>query len=244
MLVMYKANHDKTFLNQLRLDRAGMHGVNWHLFRKGAFTNNGSAGIIFARTQPQLERPDIQLVFSAVANDAWFWFPGMMKPVVHSYTTRVGTLYPRSRGWVKLRSSNPTDKPRIFFNLFGEQADADDMVRAIKITRELYHTQPHASLIGEEMTPGAEAKTDKEIEAKVRQLGHNRQHPLGTCKMGVDDMAVVDEQLRVRGIDGLRVVDASVMPEEPGGNTNIPTIMIAEKASDMIRGRSLPPANV
>ena len=118
------------------------------------------------------------------------------------------------------------------------------MVRAIKITREIYHTQPHASLIGEEMTPGPQAKTDKEIEAKIRELGHNRQHPLGTCKMGVDDMAVVDEQCRVRGLEGLRVIDASVMPEEPGGNTNIPTIMIAEKASDMIRGRSLPPANV
>ena len=244
MMVMYEANHKNTFLNQLRLDRAGIHGAAWHLFRKGAFVNNGAAGIVFARSQPQLERPDVQIVFSAVANDAWFWFPGIMKPVVHSYSARVGTLYPKSRGWVKLRSSNPTDKPRIFFNLFGEQSDVDDMVRAIRIARELYHTQPHASLIGKEMTPGAEAKTDKEIEAKIRQFGHNRQHPLGTCKMGVDDMAVVDEQCRVRGIENLRVVDASVMPEEPGGNTNIPTIMIAEKASDMIRGRSLPPANV
>ena len=244
MMVIYKANHDKTFLNQLRLDRAAMHGANWHLFRKGAFTNNGAAGIIFARSQPQLERPDIQLVFSAVANEAKLWFPGLLPRTPHTYSTRVGTLYPKSRGWVKLRSSNPTDKPRIFFNLFGEQSDVDDMVRAIKITREIYHTQPHASLIGEEMTPGPQAKTDKEIEAKIRELGHNRQHPLGTCKMGVDDMAVVDEQCRVRGLEGLRVIDASVMPEEPGGNTNIPTIMIAEKASDMIRGRSLPPANV
>ena len=113
------------------------------------------------------------------------WFPGRHGAAVHSYTARVGTLYPRSRGWVKLRSADPTDKPRIFFNLFGERADVDDMVRAIKITREIYHTEPHGSLIGEEMTPGAEAKTDEEIEAKIRELGHNRQHPLGTCKMGV-----------------------------------------------------------
>lgn len=244
MMVMYEAKHDKTFLNQLRLDRAAFHGAAWHLFRKGAFVNNGSAGIVFARTQPNLERPDVQIVFSAVANDAWFWFPGVLKPVVHSYSARVGTLYPRSRGWLKLRSSNPSDKPRIFFNLFGEQEDVNDMIRAIRLARELYHTEPHASLIGKEMTPGAEAKTDSEIEAKIRELGHNRQHPLGTCRMGIDDMAVVDSELRVHGIENLRVVDASVMPEEPGGNTNIPTIMIAEKASDMIRGRKLAPANV
>jgi choline dehydrogenase len=244
MLVMYKAKGKDTFLNQLRLDRAVRHGANWHLFRKGAFAQNGSAGVIFARSQPHLERPDVQLVFSAVANEAQLWFPGLTAPAVHSYTTRVGTLYPRSRGWLKLRSADPTDKPRIFFNLFGEREDVMDMIRAIRITRDLYNTEPHKSLIGDEMTPGAQAKTDAELEAKIRELGHNRQHPLGTCKMGIDDAAVVDEQLRVRGIERLRVVDASVMPDEPGGNTNIPTIMIAEKASDMIRGRSLPPANV
>jgi choline dehydrogenase len=244
MLVMYKANHSKTFLNQLRLDRGVMHGANWHLFRKGAFTNNGSAGMIFVRSQPQLERPDVQIVFSSVANDASLWFPGFTRPPVHSYTSRVGTLYPRSRGWLKLRSSDPTATPRIFWNLFGEREDVMDMIRAIRITREIYHTRPHADLIGEEMTPGAEAKTDAELEHKIRELGHNRQHPLGTCKMGVGDDAVVDEQLRVRGLEGLRVVDASVMPDEPGGNTNIPTMMIAEKASDMIRGKApLPQAD-
>jgi len=244
MLVMYKANHNRTFLNQLRLDRAMLHGIGWHLFRKGAFVNNGSAAVIFLRSRPDLERPDVQLVCSAVANDAALWFPGIMAPVVHSYTTRVGTLYPKSRGWLKLRSADPADRPRIFFNLFGEQEDVDDMVRAIKITREIYHTEPHRSLIGEEMTPGPDVKTDAQIGEKIRELGHNRQHPIGTCKMGVDEDAVVDAQCRVRGIEGLRVVDASVMPDEPGGNTNIPTIMIAEKAADMIRGRKLPPANV
>ncbi|MGZ5937298.1 MAG: GMC family oxidoreductase [Rhizomicrobium sp.] len=244
MLLMYKAKNKDTFLNQLRLDRAVLHGANWHLFRKGAFTNNGSAGIIFFRSQPNLERPDVQMVCSAVANDAKLWFPGFTAPPVHSYTARVGTLYPRSRGWLKLRSADPTDKPRIFFNLFGEQEDVDDMVRALKIAREIYNTEPHRSLIGDEMTPGAEAKTDAELEAKIRQLGHNRQHPLGTCSMGVGPDAVVDQELRVRGIERLRVVDASVIPEETGGNINVPTMMVAEKASDLIRGHSLPPANV
>jgi choline dehydrogenase len=244
MLLMYKARENNTFLNQLRLDRAAGHGISWHLFRKGAFAQNGSAAVIFARTQPHLERPDIQMVCSAVANDAQLWFPGLTPPAMHSYTARVGTLYPRSRGWLKLRSADPTAKPRILFNLFADREDVVDMVRALRVAREIYNTEPHKSLIGEEMTPGPQAKTDAELEAKIRELGHNRQHPLGTCKMGVGADAVVDGTLRVRGIEGLRVVDASVMPDEPGGNTNIPTIMIAEKASDMIRGRSLPPANV
>jgi choline dehydrogenase len=212
--------------------------------RSGPFANNGSAAVIFARTQPQLERPDVQLVCSAIANDAYLWLPGLIKRPIHSYTTRVGTLYPRSRGWLKLRSADPSDKPRIFFNLFGEREDVDDMIRALRLARDIYHTEPHKSVIGKEITPGAEAKTDAELETKIRELGHNRQHPIGTCAMGTGPQAVVDEQLRVRGIDSLRVVDASVMPDEPGGNTNIPTIMIAEKGSDMIRGRSLPPANV
>ncbi len=244
MMLVYKANNKNTFLNQLRLDRAVRHGANWHLFRKGAFTGNGAAGVIFFRSQPQLERPDVQMVCSAVANEAKLWFPGLTPPPVHSYTARVGTLYPRSRGWLKLRSADPADKPRIFFNLFGEREDVDDMIRALKIARAIYHTEPYRSLIAEEITPSAEAKTDAEIEAKIRHLGHNRQHPLGTCAMGVGANAVVDEQLRVRGVERLRVVDASVMPEETGGNINVPTMMIAEKASDMIRGRALPAAHV
>jgi choline dehydrogenase len=118
------------------------------------------------------------------------------------------------------------------------------MIRAIRISREIYETDPHRSLLGREVLPGADLKTDAELEGAIRAQGSNRQHPVGTCAMGVGPEAVVDEELRVRGIQGLRVVDASVMPEEPGGNTHIPTVMIAEKASDLIRGRTLPPANV
>ena len=110
----------------------------------------------------------MQLVCSSVANDAKFWFPGVTAPPVHSFTARVGTLYPRSRGWVKLRSADPTDKPRIFFNLFGERSDMDDMIRALRIAREIYNTEPQKSLIGEEMTPGATAKTDAELEQTIR----------------------------------------------------------------------------
>ncbi len=243
MQVMYRAKKDETFLNELRLDRATLSGANWHLFRRGVFTNNGSASNCFLRTRPELARPDIQLVASSIANDASLWFP-FVKPAIHSFTTRVGVLYPESRGWVKLRSANPKDPPRIFFNLFGERADVETMIRGIRLTREIYNAEPHKRLIGEEMTPGAAAKTDAELEAAIRVHGHQRHHPIGSCAMGNTPDSVVDAKLRVHGLQGLRVVDASIMPEEPGGNTNVPTIMIAEKASDMIRGRSLPPADV
>jgi choline dehydrogenase len=193
---------------------------------------------------PNLERPDVQLVCSSVANDANLWFPAVTAPPVHSFTARVGTLYPVSRGWVKLRSADPTDKPRIFFNLFGERSDMDDMIRAMRIAREIYNTEPQKSLIGEEMTPGPAVKSDAELEQSIRKLGHNRQHPLGTCAIGTGPKAVVDEELRVHGLAGLRVVDASVIPDQLGGNINIPTIMIAEKAADLIRGRALAPAAV
>jgi choline dehydrogenase len=237
MLAIFKAKNKGTFLEQLRLDRAVVSGARWHLFRKGPFTNNGAAAVIFARTEPHLDRPDVQLVCSSVANDAKLWFPGQTPPPIHSFTARVGTLYPRSRGWVKLGSADPDASPRIQFNLFTERPDMDDMIKAIRLTREIYNSGRQKDLIEDEIFPGKEVQTNADLEAVIRKTVLVRQHALGTCAMGVTSSAVVDPELKVRGIEGLRVVDASVMPEEPGGNTNIPTIMIAEKASVMIRGR-------
>jgi len=241
MLAIFKSARNDTFLEQMRLDRAGLSGLNWHLFRRGPFVNNGAAAVIFAKSMPHLDRPDVQLVCSAVANDAKLWFAGLTAPPVHSFTARVGTLYPRSRGWVKLASADPEASPRIRFNLFTEPSDMDDMIRAMRLTREIYHTAPQAGLIDGEIFPGDHVRSDADLEAVIRQTGHVRQHALGTCAMGAHEDSVVDPTLRVRGIEGLRVVDASVMPEEPGGNTNVPTIMIAEKAADLIRGRALAP---
>jgi choline dehydrogenase len=244
MLNIYKAATADTFLRQLRLDRATASVVRWHMLRSGPFATNGTAGMIFTRSQPQLERPDVQIVFASVESGSGLWFPGVTKPALHHFAARVGTLYPRSRGWVKLRSADPADTPRIQFNLFAEREDVDDMIRALRIARDIYRTEPQRSLIESELFPGEHVQTDAELEAAIREHGHNRQHPVGTCTMGTGPDAVVDAELRVRGIAGLRVVDASVMPDEPGGNTNIPTIMIAEKAADIIRGRSLPPAEL
>jgi choline dehydrogenase len=236
MLAIFKAKKKGTFLDQLRLDRAMWSGARWHLSRKGPFTNNGAAAVIFVKTEPHLERPDVQLVCSSVANDAKLWLPGVTASPIHSFTARIGTLYPRSRGWVKLGSADPESSPRIQFNLFTERSDVDDMIKAIRLTREIYNSGPQKDLIEDEMFPGKDVKTDADLEAVIRSTALVRQHALGTCAMGATPGSVVSSELKVNGIEGLRVVDASVMPEEPGGNTNIPTIMIAEKASDMIRG--------
>ena len=151
-----------------------------------------------------------------------------------------------SRGEITLKSSDPPDPPRILFNLFKEKSDVDRMIRGVRAARRIYRSEPLGSLIGEEITPGDALQTDEQLEQHIRNTAAITLHPVGTCKMGVetDPMAVVDDQLRVRGVEGLRVIDASVMPEVPGGNTNAPTIMVAEKGADLIRGRTLPRAEV
>jgi choline dehydrogenase len=143
---------------------------------------------------------------------------------------------------VSLRSADPLEPPRILFNLFREASDMARMIRGIRACRRIYDQQPLKQLIGEEIEPGPGIETDAQLEAFVRRVGAITQHPVGTCRMGIDadPMAVVDEALRVRGVTSLRVIDASIMPNVPAGNTNAPTIMIAEKGADIVRGRRLP----
>jgi choline dehydrogenase len=242
--VMFRARGTETSTRDLRLDRAIWNVLKWALGGKGMFATNNTAGNIYLRSLPGLARPDIQIIFTTLNMDSALWVPGLTKPPVYRYTARGGLLHPQSRGWVKLRSDDPRDKPRIFFNMFGEQADLDTMIRAIRYSRDLFTHKPLADLVHGEVSPGAGLQTDEELGQFLRRTVSHRHHPVGTCMMGEGPDAVVDAELRVRGVEGLRVVDASVMPDEPSGNTNVPTIMIAEKAADMIRGRVLPPAEV
>lgn len=161
------------------------------------------------------------------------------RAAVHRYTVSPAVLHPHSRGWVKLRSSNPDDPPRIFFNMLGERADMETMIAAFKASRDVFARKPMKDLVVGSHWPDELVKSDAQIEAFLREGTGPMHHPVGTCTMGVGSEAVVDAELRVRGIDGLRVADASVIPDETSGNTNIPTIMIGEKAADLIRGRSL-----
>jgi choline dehydrogenase len=145
--------------------------------------------------------------------------------------------YPESRGHVTLRSADPRDPPRITLNFLGTEGDRATARQCIRLTREVYNTRPLADWIEKETSPGAHVASDAEIDAFTRRAAEVGHHPVGTCAMGIGPSAVVDPQLRVRGLEGLRVVDASIMPTVPGGNTNAPTIMIAERAADLIRGR-------
>lgn len=242
----FKANFTKSFLSHLRFDRATLRVMQWMLTRSGPFATNAAPANVFFKT-PNLssDRPDIQMICSAVGLDANLWFPGLTAPPVHRLATSPNLLHPRSTGWVKLRSADPAADPRILFNFYAERSDMDSMVEGVKLAREIYHAGPLAKVIEHDIKPAADIRTDAEIEEWIRNTTDVNQHPLGTCRMGQDDLAVTDPELRVRGVEGLRVVDASVMPDEPGGNVNLPTIMIAEKAADMIRGRpAMAPANV
>lgn len=220
----------------LRFDRAALQSMRWALRQDGIFASNGGSANIFLRSQSGLDRTDVQLSCLAVNNAADLWWPAITRPPVYSFSVRIGTLHPKSRGWVKLRSSDPKDRPRILNNFYAEPEDMATLIRGIRISREIYRQQPMADMVEGELFPG-EADTDAELAEAIRQRGDHRSHPVGTCRMGNDTLAVVDPELRVRGLEGLRVVDASVMPELPSGNTNIPTIMIGEKAADIIRGR-------
>ena len=234
MAMLFDATRPVTFLRELRLDRAVRHVLNWALRGKGAFANQISTGTILLRTDPALDRPDIQLLCNPVALTADLWFPGWRKAGAHSFYITVCLLRQRSRGQVSLRSSDPEDKPVIRMNLLDDPDDRHRFREAVRAVRRIYRTEPQAALTGREVIPGDDAGTDAELDAALRRHVAITHHPVGTCRMGRDDMAVVDPQLRVRGIAGLRVVDASVMPTIVGGNTNAPTLMIAEKAADMI----------
>jgi choline dehydrogenase len=233
------------FVSQMRFDRAALSVLRWALFGSGPFATNGAAGHVFLRTLPGLDRPDMQLTCIAAemsARDVWYPFIG--KAPAHVIGVGVSMIRQDSRGVVSLRSADPRDPPRILFNLFKERSDMERMIRGIRAGRRIYNQEPLKRLIGQELEPGSNLQSDAELEVFVRRVGAITQHPVGTCRMGVDadGGAVVDAQLRVRGVTALRVIDASIMPNVPSGNTNAPTIMVAEKGADILRGRQLPPA--
>jgi choline dehydrogenase len=164
------------------------------------------------------------------------WFPGWRRGEGHRISMACVLLHPRSRGKVSLRSADPRDKPRIQLNLLQEEADREGLRRIVHYVRRFFSIPPAADLVARELSPGPEVRDEVAIDAWLRANVRTAMHPVGTCAMGVDGQAVVDGQLRVRGLSGLRVADASIMPTIVGGNTNAPTIMIAEKAVDLVRG--------
>ena len=210
-----------------------MIGLQYLFTKQGhGRTNHLHAGA-FLKTRGELDRPDIQLhLVNAVMIDH-----ARVKADRDGFTVHACQLRPESRGTVRLASRNPFENPLIDPNYLASEVDRHTMRDAVRVVRDICGQDALKLYRGPEMRPGPAVRTDAEIDAWIRQTAETIYHPVGTVRMGVDDKAPVDEQLRVRGVEALRVIDASVMPTLIGGNTNAPTIMIAEKLSDIIRAR-------
>lgn len=216
-------------------------GLNYLLRKQGAGRDNFLQAGGFLKSREGLDRPDLQLHFvNAIMIDH-----ARTQVKADGFTIHACQLRPESRGSVTLASADPFDHPLIDPNYLATEEDRRAMREGVKICREIAGQNAFDALRGDEIMPGQDVRTDAEIDAFIRNSGETIYHPVGTVRMGADDAAPLDGDLRVRGIEGLRVVDASVMPTLVSGNTNAPTIMVAEKAADMIRGLSAPaPAEV
>jgi choline dehydrogenase len=210
-------------------------GLNYMLFGKGAGRQNFLESGAFLRSRPDLDRPDLQIhTVLAIMQDH-----GKVQVAKDGFTFHVCQLRPESRGKVGLKSADPLADPAIFANYLSAEEDRRAIREGVKMMREVARQAALDPYRSEEYSPGKAVQTDAEIDAWIRKTGETIYHPVGSCRMGAagDPMAVVDAECRVQGLNGLRVIDASVMPTLVGGNTNAPTIMIAEKISDAIRGR-------
>jgi choline dehydrogenase len=202
--------------------------------KRGPLTSNVAESGAFIKTSASCQVPDLQFHFGV----GYFVEHGFQQIKGHAYTFGPTLLHPHSRGEIRLRSSNPLDAPSIRANYYADSRDMDVMLEGTKLARALAATKAFAAFRGAELHPGPAANDDAALRAHIAKFTETLYHPVGTCKMGQDAAAVVDSELRVGGVEGLRVVDASIMPAVIGGNTNAPTIMIAEKAADLIKGGS------
>jgi len=213
--------------------------LEYALFRTGPLSSNVFESTGFIRTRPELRRPDVQIVFQAARrNRGTFPFP-----LGHGYAINIVGLYPKSRGWVRLANTDPLAAPLVDPQLLSHSDDVATLLRGLQLGRQISRAPSFARYRAHEVQPGAAAQDDAALIGYIRRAASTVHHPCGSCRMGIDADAVVDPQLRVHGIEGLRVADASIFPSVVGGNTNAAIVMIAEKAADMIRGIA-PPASI
>jgi choline dehydrogenase len=242
-VIQYQCKLPKVSLNKnLNPVSKLLIGARWFLTKSGLGATNHFESTGFIRSHAGLKWPNIQYHFLP----AIVRYDGKQGKDDNGYQIHFGVNKPHSRGWVRAKSSNPLDKPSIVFNYLSDQRDLDEYRAAFRLSREIGLQPAFDKYRAAEIDPGPNVQTDDEIDAWVRENVETAYHPTCSCKMGAvdDDMAVVDPECRVRGIDGLRIVDSSIFPTVPNGNTNAPSIMVGEKAADIIRGRSpLPPAD-
>ncbi|MGF6175009.1 choline dehydrogenase [Ensifer sp. 4252] len=233
--IQYACKEPITLNGKMGLLSRALIGAEWLLFKKGLSVSNHFESGGFIRSDASLEWPDIQFHFLPAA----MRYDGKKPLDGHGFMVLTGPNKPKSRGYVRLRSPEAHEQPDILFNYLDREEDREGFRRCLRLTREIAAQPAFDRFRGEEIAPGSDVRSDDEIDAWVRETMESTYHPCGSCRMGEDAMAVVDSDLKVRGLDGLRVIDSSVFPSEPNANLNAPTIMLAERASDIVRGKPL-----
>ena len=228
-----------TLYSQISVVRRALIGARWLLTRDGLGASNHFETGGFIRSRAGVRYPDIQFHFLPLAVN----YDGSALAREHGFQAHAGPLRSRSQGWVRLRSAEALDKPRICFNYMSRPEDWEEMRACVRLTREIFAQPAFDRYRGREIQPGAGVANDEQIDAFIREKAESAFHPSCTCKMGrvTDRQAVIDPQTRVIGVEALRVVDSSIMPSITTGNLNAPTIMLAEKAADHIRGTAMLP---
>ncbi len=238
IVIQHRCKLPVTLYPMTRGPRKWLTGIQWFLSSSGDAASNHFEAGAFIRSRAGIEHPDLQLTLMSLAV-----IPGTADTVPeHAYQVHIDLMRPKSLGYVRARSADPTQPPAIRFNYLADARDREDLRQSVKLVREILAQPAFDPYRGEELFPGWQVQSDDEIDEWLKMAIETCYHPVGTCKMGAstDPLSVVDSELRVHGLTGLRVVDASIMPSIVSGNTNAPTIMIAEKASDMIRGQAMP----
>jgi 4-pyridoxate dehydrogenase len=242
VLIMFARKDLSFFHGEMRFDRMARSMIQAYCFGTGPGTVVPGGLHAFIKTRPELAVPDIEFMFRGLPTHAHLWFPWLKKPYIDGYGIRPTLLHPDSRGEILLRSADPRASMRIHYHFFSAPNDLPSLREGFKRAREVAYQKPLDSYRETETTPGGQVKTDVEIDAYIRRTAITAHHPAGTCQMGTSPESVLDPELRVRGIEGLRVVDASAMPDMISAHINACVLMLAEKASDMIRGRAPLPA--
>jgi choline dehydrogenase len=236
--VKFRSTKPYSMLRYLNPLRGAIAMAQYVIARTGPLADPGMSVACFVKSDPALDEPDIKMLLVS----ALFGNNGRTMVPMHGFYAHINVARPESTGSVSLASADPDTPPIIDQNYNGTANDRRVMREGVKIARRIFHQAAFDDMRGDEIAPGPDVTSDEDIDAYIRRAAEADYHSVGTARMGTDPMAVVDPALRVHGLQALRVVDASIMPHLPGGNTAIPVAMIAEKAADMILGVAPPPA--
>jgi 4-pyridoxate dehydrogenase len=238
VILMYHRREPGPFLRMMRYDRIGRELAKAYFFGSGFAADVPGGGVAFLKSRADLDLPDIQLLLTAAPLGAWPYLRPFKAPFKDGFACRIVVLHPESRGRVTLQSTDPAAHPRILQRFLATESDWRAVRAGLTLAREVAAQPSMQRYIAREFSPGEDKRSAADLDAHIRNTAITVHHPAGTCKMGseTDEFAVVDSHLKLRGIEALRVVDASVMPDLVSGNINAAVVMIAEKAADLIRG--------